>query len=538
MSQQLSKRSILIVDHDTKVVEQQRSIFQSLGATVVDVATSVDMAMMMLRLMPYDLITISYDMGRRQKTGLQLIEEARREGLPIYKSSILVAVNDQLELKYAALTNTPDLFINKPLRAADLSRLIEKLSRIKRAVAPVECALNDQQWESALLFITKLQALYPALQTYLNRLKGQALLSLNRLPEALDCFDEVYQQKGIVWSILGKGVVLNRMGRFDEAQAYLSDVLEQSHYSGDAFEELALCHSLCGDHFAALMLLQRAVVLQPGAVSTQLRLAEQAAFMGEFQEAVKAYDETIRLGRHSALIDHTTYFGLIKIQIAAIDPEDADASAIDAVLTTMDQVEFDYRSLEVRFAVQIFRAMMRYKLKQTSSAEGHLIKAASLLGEMSEELHITWSYWLREAVEVNGLSLAIPEPLQLSEEVPWMILYRKGLESSAHQENTLSLAYLKKASSLELGNVGVLLAYLEQSMRQQGGHSISELTPFMCALSSVPYGCLTGRQEIRVRMLLKQFSVMIAEEAQIKSSSSDKIEGSLEEVSSSLIGSP
>jgi tetratricopeptide (TPR) repeat protein len=538
MSQQLSKRSILIVDHDTKAVEQQRRLFQSMGATVVDVAISVDMAMMMLRLMPYDLIVISYDMGARQKTGLQLIEEARREGLAIHKSAIVVAVNDQPELKYAALINAPDLLIKKPLHAADVSRLIEKLSRIKRAVAPVEHALNEQEWESALLFIAKLQTLYPALYTYLNRLRGYALLSLNRLAEALACFDEVYQQKGAVWSALGKGVVLNRMGRFDEAKTYLSDVLDKTHYSADAFEELALCHSLCGDAFAAFMLLQRAALLQPGAVTVQLRLAEEAAFLGEFQDAIKAYEEAIRLGKHSALLDVSAYLGLIKIRIAALDPKNISDAEIDAVLASIDQVEYEFKGLDARFAVQVYRAMMRYKLRQSAMAKDHLQKAATLLSKMDQDEHLIWSSWLQEAIEVNGLELALPGPSKKEEPPAWLTLYRKGVDSSSHQENVLSLAYLKKANALVPDNLSVLLAYGETCIRQGETLPVSELAPMMCALHSVPYGSLTARQEIRVRLLLKQFSALVAPEAQIKSSSSDKIEGSSGDEVSSLMESP
>jgi hypothetical protein len=102
----------------------------------------------------------------------------------------------------------------------------------------------------------------------------------------------------------------------------------------------------------------------------------------------------------------------------------------------------------------------------------------------------------------------------------------------------LSLAYLKKANALVPENLSVLLAYGETCIRQGETLPVSELAPMMCALHSVPYGCLTARQEIRVRLLLKQFSALVAQEAQIKSSSSDKIEGSSGDDVSSLMESP
>jgi tetratricopeptide (TPR) repeat protein len=99
------------------------------------------------------------------------------------------------------------------------------------------CQLRQSRWEAAAVTLCKLLANDPKRDQVRMRL-GECLLNLNRLEEALACFDRCWSEPVRVPALFGKAVVLQQLRRFDEAELTYERVLELDPTAGEALSNL------------------------------------------------------------------------------------------------------------------------------------------------------------------------------------------------------------------------------------------------------------------------------------------------------------
>ena len=86
-------QSVLIVDCKLDEMSRLRDIVTGLAFTNIDVASSANMGVSDLREQQYDLVLIAYDLGKNEKNGLQVIQEAFAEKLHLFQTLFLLIID-------------------------------------------------------------------------------------------------------------------------------------------------------------------------------------------------------------------------------------------------------------------------------------------------------------------------------------------------------------------------------------------------------------------------------------------------------------
>ncbi len=81
MAALLAEKSVLIVAKKLDALGTLRSLVSELGAAEVQVASSANMALSLMRMQPFDFCFIEHWLGDDEKSGYQVVEESIREGL-------------------------------------------------------------------------------------------------------------------------------------------------------------------------------------------------------------------------------------------------------------------------------------------------------------------------------------------------------------------------------------------------------------------------------------------------------------------------
>ena len=98
-------KSALIVDSQLDDLGALRQILSRLGVGQVQVASSVNMALSLMREFTYDLCFAAYDMGKGEKNGLQLLQEANIEHSFGSSSAYFLVVDPETSEVYSGFSN-------------------------------------------------------------------------------------------------------------------------------------------------------------------------------------------------------------------------------------------------------------------------------------------------------------------------------------------------------------------------------------------------------------------------------------------------
>lgn len=99
------------------------------------------------------------------------------------------------------------------------------------------CLQRQKRWDAAVLTLRKLLAYDPRRDHVRIRL-GECLFHLNRLEEALDCFDLCWSEAARVPALFGKALMLQLLRRLDEAELTYERVLELDPKAEEALSNL------------------------------------------------------------------------------------------------------------------------------------------------------------------------------------------------------------------------------------------------------------------------------------------------------------
>ena len=176
----------------------------------------------------FDLIVCSFNLNKHQD-GYQLYEELRIKQL--IKSStgfIFISAETSGSLVHSVLELQPDDFLVKPFTAQELKIRIERILKRKRDLQTVYNFIDDGNDSKALKYISAALNKNNNYSPILLRLKGDALLRLNRNQEAKDFFKSVLDIQKFAWAKVGLVEALIENNEHILAQRMLKTMLERN----------------------------------------------------------------------------------------------------------------------------------------------------------------------------------------------------------------------------------------------------------------------------------------------------------------------
>jgi tetratricopeptide (TPR) repeat protein len=189
-------------------------------------------------------------MTGRQSSRASAAATARALNDPI-EAALALRANGRLEEALEALSrsgDSPDSQILGGDLLMEMGRIEDAAGSYSAAIAAQPgniyahhnlgiCLRRLERWRDAAAALQKALEYDPhrdQVRIYL----GDCLLRLNRLEEALDCFDRCWSEAARGRALFGKGVVLQLLRRFDEAEAVYTNMLAANPNQPEALTNL------------------------------------------------------------------------------------------------------------------------------------------------------------------------------------------------------------------------------------------------------------------------------------------------------------
>jgi ribosomal protein S12 methylthiotransferase accessory factor len=134
---------------------------------------------------------------------------------------------------------------------------------------------------------------------YVKFFLGSCHLAMNRLPEALACFDEALSldpKREDVASIYSyMGICLKDQGEYRKAIAVLEKAEKSDNERTDVYNLMGFCHFKLKEHEKAIECFQRVLSLDPGSAIDYANIASNYRDIGNKQEAIRYYKVALEL---------------------------------------------------------------------------------------------------------------------------------------------------------------------------------------------------------------------------------------------------
>jgi tetratricopeptide (TPR) repeat protein len=517
-----SGKKVLILEKQMDDLQRLRDLLTGLGFRQIEVASSVNMALSILRERRIDLCFMAHDLGRGEKSGLQVMPEAQAEGIRRYATGfVLLADPEAAALLFGSLEHSPDLCISKPYSTARLRQMIEKLLRLKQVLKPLDELMDGHNWPAALQLCDRKMQAFPALTVFLLRFKGIILLRLERYGEAREVFEQLLESRDQHWMRVGAGVAAYREGRFNLAHDYLGAVIDQQQVSIDAFNWLARLHRLRGELGLSLTLLRKSVLLQPSVAVLQGELGNVAARLGEWRLATDAFRAAIRFGRYSAFQVPDYYYALARAlaeRVAELQGESLAAETEAEAVRVLEQVITDFgHDRVVQFNSRLLLANLLRRSGELPRAEQAARAALELFLALPLDDQAQWIEPLGDELEPSTLA---PRVAALRHEltrkmvgIAWARANLKGMLHFRKAELERARDAFAAALRARPGNPGIGLnlvqAELELIKRGRSPDPLASIRRCDDLLYAIQYAALSRHPQQRHAALSEQLAAQV-----------------------------
>lgn len=309
----LKNKRILVLDDLVEARSAMKKMVSMLGATQVDSATSGKEASDAIMANDYDVVLADYNLGKG-KDGQQVLEEARYTNrLKASSLFIMVTGENAVDMVMGALEYDPDNYITKPFTLAILRERLLRILSIKNELADIDKAIDAGQIDQAIALAHQLLEEKPRLIMPLTRILGRLYMRQKRYAEAQTVYTQLLDQKSVAWARLGQAICMHYLGDSRSALALIEQCLLAHPMYVQCYDWSATILQELGDSKRAQIHLQKAVEISPKAVLRQMELGRVAFDNHDTKTSITAFEQAIRLGRHSCYKNAENYLKFANI---------------------------------------------------------------------------------------------------------------------------------------------------------------------------------------------------------------------------------
>lgn len=372
-----SEKKYLIVDDFAEMRAVLKTVLRSLGASTIEQASDGEEALLIMRKTRYDVVLCDYNLGSG-KDGQQVLEEARyRSLIGVDSIFIMVTAENTREMVMGAVEYTPDSYLKKPVTKELLETRLTRLFQRKADLKSVSRALLAKDYTLALAELDQLIATRPKNLPELVKLKAEICLNSNRYDTALSIYNQALSSRELPWAYLGKGQVLYKQKKYQQALEVFQYLLTQERHLVVAYDWLAKAQLALKDFESAENTLATAVQMSPRGVKRQQQLGELALNNNNTELAETAFQRAVQLSRNSILRHPSQFAGLAKSKSANNKHDEAEKAIRDlgrAFISTP----------ETQFYAATATATVQYNQGNIEAATQSLHAADELLHQLGE----------------------------------------------------------------------------------------------------------------------------------------------------------
>jgi CheY-like chemotaxis protein len=314
----LTQATALIADANNATRSVMLSQLRELGVRSVRQASRASDARRHLEAQTFDIVLCEQNFPQESVTGQELLDDLRRGGmLPLATVFIMVTPEASYSKVSEAAESMLDSYLLKPFTAARLQDRISQARQRKVALQDIHQAIEEQEFtQAARLCLMRMneRGLY---WTYAARIGAELLLRLGRFDMVQKLYETVLSSEKAPWARLGLARVQLEMGQPHKAKPLLETLLIDETGYADAYDNLARTLMELGQFEEALKAYQMSTELTPSSIARLQRHGMLAFYLGDKQKAIGLLESSVRLGLGSKMFDGQTLtlLGIARFEI-------------------------------------------------------------------------------------------------------------------------------------------------------------------------------------------------------------------------------
>ncbi|CUB03428.1 tetratricopeptide repeat protein [Marinomonas fungiae] len=296
-----------------------RQMLQGLGVQNVDQTASGKGVLESCRARRYDIILCDFRLTGG-KNGQQVLEELRE--LKLLKPTnifIIVSAETSRDVVMGIMESQPDEYLSKPFTQAVLARRLERQFLQTQALAKMK--ENQAKGRYSQL----IQACIEHIQEegrytpWCKRTLVDAYLATQQFDQVEQLCQAELSVRDLDWALLGLAKKEAAQGHNDAAIVILEKLLRLFPQTINAYDLMAKCLEDSGRLEEAQSVLDDAIKISPRIHKRQKHMATVSMANGDTQSALKASQQTVRLGINSIHENPDDYIQLVDIVAESAD---------------------------------------------------------------------------------------------------------------------------------------------------------------------------------------------------------------------------
>lgn len=303
----ISQARALVVDGQPASRGLLMSQLREIGIGTLKHASSPSDARLLLERGTYDFVFCETAFPDPDESGLDLLDELRRENLLPY-STVFIMVTSQADYAQVreAAESVVDGYLLRPYSGQSLADRLHEARRRKLALADVFRALESGRTDDAIrLALDRVQARSPYWGVC-ARLATELLLQAERFDEVSALLRQVIEARDAGWARLALVRMLTARGELGMARREADALVAQMPEYADAYDVLGRLQVDQGELGAALETFRMASKLTPGCLLRLQHTGTLAFYTGAIEEAIRCLERVVALGMDSKLFDALT----------------------------------------------------------------------------------------------------------------------------------------------------------------------------------------------------------------------------------------
>ena len=322
-----------VITHHALVIDanpMSRSVLlqnlRSFGFAGVRQASRIIDARELLENRKFDLVVCDNHFDNGTDSGLELLEELRREQLlPLSTVFIMVTAEATYAKVAEAGESALDSYLIKPFSANSLFERVKEARQHKRILKDIFEALEAKDLTRAADLCLARFETREMYWLYAARIGAELLLSLGRNDEAAKLYEAVIAAKTMPWARLGVARVQLANGETANASETLEKLIEIMPEYADSYDMMGRVQMEQGNLAGAMETYRNAAKLTPGCILRLQHCGTLAFYAGDTKTAIEMLERTWILGNKSRLFD---VLSMMLLALLRFDMRDAKGLAV------------------------------------------------------------------------------------------------------------------------------------------------------------------------------------------------------------------
>jgi Tfp pilus assembly protein PilF len=258
----------------------------------------------MLESQRFNLVVCDYNFDAEAASGLQLLEELRRENMLPYSTVFVMIASEATYAQVAeAAESALDGYLIKPFSANSLGERIKEARQRKRVLSPIFEALEQREYDTAAQLCVERFESRGMYWLYAARIGAELLLRQKRNDDAASLFKAVVEAKTVPWARLGIARAHFADGEIAKARRAVEDLLDEDPLNADAHDVMGRVKMEMGQVDEARKSYETAMNLTPECILRLQHTGTLSFYSQEYDKAAELLQQAWNIGKRSRLFD-------------------------------------------------------------------------------------------------------------------------------------------------------------------------------------------------------------------------------------------